>query len=435
MKSKLGISVTLNLVEGEHAGIRIAEVTGWAGYALAGPRSSLKDLLTLKDLDRTGVYILAGLDKKSGRLRVYIGESNSLIKRVKYHHTEGKKKFWTQTYCFANKDKSFNKALALYVESELVARVKKAGRVVIANTTSPDKPDLAMDAVFQAEHFLEKIAVVLPALGLDILSEKPWPVSPEPPGDGSDGLVVPDASDENPDPDPSDATELNGSVWLFMGARARILGRKTIVLTGSPAVKWIGKGAKGYRYIQEQLASKGILRWHSNSEKGEFTRDYTFASSSAAAAIVSGRSASGPASWVNELTGKTLKDSVSDKTTDSLEPIFTMQLPKIGIQAAAHLNKDLKGLTILQGSIVRGSWVGKNKSGPKGEMLEKLVSDKSIRRTENGLAVFQRDVSFSSPSAAARIVAGTVLNGKKAWRHQESGESLGDWLQRHPTES
>lgn len=287
MQFNRGISVTLDLLDGTHRGIRIAGVTGWSGNALAGPRSKLKDLLNQKSAGRTGVYILAGRDKATGALCVYIGKSRSVAKRIRHHQTEAAKEFWAEAYLFTNKGRSFNEALAGYVESELVARVRQAGRVQINNNNIPDKPDLARAAVNQAEHFLSNLTVALPVLGLDILERKPWPT---------------EVPKQLPPPPPR-------NVWIFQDARAKMVGQQFKILAGSKVRKWFGKGASGYGDLQKKLSEDGALHWI-NGEYGEMTRDVEFNSSSAAAAVVSGRSASGPVSWVNELSGETLGEAL-----------------------------------------------------------------------------------------------------------------------------
>ena len=64
----------------------------------------------------------------------------------------------------------------------------------------------------------------------------------------------------------------------------------------------------GYRVLREQLISEGKLVVD-GEDCYRFATDVAFSSPSAAAAIVAGRSASGPTSWYLPETGKTYKES------------------------------------------------------------------------------------------------------------------------------
>ncbi|MCZ9328796.1 DUF4357 domain-containing protein [Nocardia farcinica] len=46
------------------------------------------------------------------------------------------------------------------------------------------------------------------------------------------------------------------------------------------------------------------------------------------------------------------------------------------------------------------------------------------------MAAFTRDYPFSSPSAAAAVVAGRNTNGRESWRIPETGTTFGNWQNR-----
>lgn len=52
--------ISLYLVHGDPNRLRLAEVSGWSGQAVAGPRSDLPELLARGEIDRPGVYLLLG---------------------------------------------------------------------------------------------------------------------------------------------------------------------------------------------------------------------------------------------------------------------------------------------------------------------------------------------------------------------------------------
>ena len=101
--------------------------------------------------------------------------------------------------------------------------------------------------------------------------------------------------------------------------------------------------------------------------------------------------------------------------------LLYFQLPKRGVDARGHSTDE--GLVVLGGS--KGdSKVRSSLSKGWKAAREDLIADGSI--VDNGQRVeFTRDVLFSSPSAAAAIVAGGVWNGRSGWK-DEQGKSLAE---------
>lgn len=78
-----GKQVKLFLVDGAPGGLTTAEITNWTGHVLAASRSDVAGLLTRKESQRTGVYLLLGDDDGStGGTRCYIGEGDVVAERL-----------------------------------------------------------------------------------------------------------------------------------------------------------------------------------------------------------------------------------------------------------------------------------------------------------------------------------------------------------------
>ncbi len=169
-----GLQVKIFLVDG----IRTAEIGNWSGHALAGPKSSRLELSEYKETSRTGVYLLAGMDKNSAPVKVYIGESDNIGKRLSLHANDPSKDFWDQTYLFTSKDLNLTKTHTRYLESRLMVLVSNAGCAVLVNSTSPDRSVLPITEISDMEHFLQQAQILLPLLGLDILKPTPLPHAP-----------------------------------------------------------------------------------------------------------------------------------------------------------------------------------------------------------------------------------------------------------------
>ena len=92
-------------------------------------------------------------------------------------------------------------------------------------------------------------------------------------------------------------------------ATAKLIDGEFIVQAGSLARKsWIGDRSEKTSYwnLFHELVAQGVL-----VEKGNhriFAENYAFSSTSAAGAVVNGRSTAGPISWKLQGTGMTYKD-------------------------------------------------------------------------------------------------------------------------------
>jgi len=62
-----GKHIELFLVDGEPGGITTANISGWTGHILSGPRTALTRLLDREEAHRNGVYLLLGDDPDASR--------------------------------------------------------------------------------------------------------------------------------------------------------------------------------------------------------------------------------------------------------------------------------------------------------------------------------------------------------------------------------
>mgnify|MGYP001548698963 CR=1 FL=1 len=76
----------------------------------------------------------------------------------------------------------------------------------------------------------------------------------------------------------------------------------------APRTATSGTFQAGYRALRERLLAVGSLVPDASDELLAFATDVVFASPSAAAAVVAGRSASGPIEWKIAETGQAYRD-------------------------------------------------------------------------------------------------------------------------------
>lgn len=295
-KLLLGKTVRLFLVEGAASGLTTAEIMNWTGHVLTGARSGLPAFLKRSELDRTGIYFLTGPDPQNPEtLQVYIGESDSVRKRLAQHNKD--KDFWERTCVITSKDENITKAHARYLEARLIAIAKASGNAGVVNGTEPQPPRLPEADASDMEVFIEQIKLIFPVLGFDYLREY-QPVAP-------------------PNSPMFQLTHKKSGIE----AQAREVGEEFVVLEGSDAATdWTGAPDLGYATRHRQLVESGKLV---EGEGGlrRFDKDVPFPSPSAASSVVLGRSSNGRKAWKVAESGMSYGDWHSKEAGKAVEAV------------------------------------------------------------------------------------------------------------------
>lgn len=278
-----GKQVRLFLADGTPGGLLTAEIMNWTGHVVAAPRSDLADLLDRPEVARTGVYLLLGDDPESpGRPIVYIGEGDDVRKRLYQHGRDAVKDFWERAVVVTSKDLNLTKAHARYLESRFIALALAAGRSRLANGTSPQPINLPEADVSDMEYFITQAQIILPVLGINALRATPTRT-----GRTADGL---DDTHRSP-------------VFVLKQDKAGVLataqevdGEFTVRAGSRGRSSWTGTGVS-YRTLRSRLESEGVLVETGDGATVTLRQDYTFASPSAASAVLLGRSSNGRLEW------------------------------------------------------------------------------------------------------------------------------------------
>ncbi len=112
-----------------------------------------------------------------------------------------------------------------------------------------------------------------------------------------------------------------------------------------------------------------------------------------------------------------------EHSTPDKSPRFIFEVPRYGIQA---VGEEIDGeFYVLEGSQTRGEWTGVD--GGYQSLYQQLCDDGVLIETGDGKRRFATDFAFSSPSAAAAVVAGRSANGRISWKLGGRGQTYGDW--------
>lgn len=117
---------------------------------------------------------------------------------------------------------------------------------------------------------------------------------------------------------------------------------------------------------------------------------------------------------------------------DSASPVFEFVIPKHNLKARAQ---EIDGeFTMLEGSLAKSQWTGTHHPGYE-NLHAAFLQDGTFAPVDGGRVVLTRDVVFSSPSAAAAVMAGRSANGRTAWVIPATGLTFGEWQSREIPQS
>lgn len=284
-----GRTLKVFLVDGAPNGLLTAEIMNWTGHVITGPRTRLAELVLRPEIKRTAVYFLVGPDEGTGiGTKVYIGETDDAKARLALHNRpedKGGKDFWERVCIVTSKDANLTKGHIKYLESRLITVAKEAARCELLNGTDPEYANLPEADRSDMEFFLEQIQTLLPVLGFDFMRARPKPAG---------GAAA------------TSSPIFVGNITKYgISARGQEIDGEFVVFKGSRARRqWEGVETN-YTKLFKDLVQTGVLKPTTDDQHNEFTQDYPFSSVSAAAAVVSGRSANGRLHWILEGTAKT----------------------------------------------------------------------------------------------------------------------------------
>ena len=285
---KFGKTIKIFLIDGDPNGRMSCELSNWTGKAYKIPRIKIRDCIDRAYLVNTGVYLLFGKDDE-GKDKVYIGEAESILKRLNQHLTQ--KDFWNEAIVLISKDENLNKAHIKYIENRLHVIAKSANRYKVENFTIPTLAKISESDRAEMEEFIENVKMMVSILGHKVFDEKR-----------------------------EIRLKQKQETFYIKAARgADGQGEPTsdgfVVLKGSKAAGTIVDSmTQNFIKLRSKLIDEGILA--NRTDYFEFTDDYIFSSPSTAAVMVMGRNANGLTEWKNS-DGKNLKEyEIGGKVVD-----------------------------------------------------------------------------------------------------------------------
>lgn len=274
-----GKSIELYLADGTVGGLVVAELSNWNGKALKIARDDVAGC-TRTDIQGAGVYFLFCGNGEDGDEGVYVGEAENVRDRLRQHIRDAKTGketyYWNTAVCFLGRD--LNKTLIRYLEHRFVGIMKTCDRARPLTRKTYGKTVMKEWQCAAMEEFIENARVLMGALGYRVLLPKPQAGGP------TDCFCC-------------KASGADAKGFLTKTGFMVLKGSRTTEAT-VPSFARIGGR---YFRLRGELEANGTIRKH------VFTRDYEFASPSAASSVACGRMSNGLTDW-KDAQGHALRD-------------------------------------------------------------------------------------------------------------------------------
>lgn len=270
MQSLFGETIRLFLVEGNTNGLQTAELSNWTGIGIKVPKIKVKEYSNRPEFQKPGVYILFGKDENNEDA-AYIGEAEVIYDRLLSHVAN--KEFWNEVVFFGSKDKYLNKASVKYLEHRLHEFSTNVGRYK-TDQNIPTKPELSEAEQAELEEFLANIKTLTATLGHRIF--EPLEQTLDKKDNQQQTFICKSGA----------GVIATGS----LSTEGFVVFKDSLFATqDQPSL------SESIRNQKADMIKEGVLS--PEGDKLKLLKHYTFNSSSRAAAMILGRSASGPLEW------------------------------------------------------------------------------------------------------------------------------------------
>ena len=239
---------------------------------------------------RTGVYFLIGPEKNDiHSFTAYIGESENVGRRLSNHLSSNQRasRNWADTVLVTRNDDWLTDAHGRYAESRLIRGVSNNPRWRLVNSQVPseDAGNIRASDRSDMNEFVLQAKTLVSCLGWDLFRNPHGPLEQRTPEDQEQKIF-----------EDADAPKfiMNGQgysaeMMIDTSGNFVVLKESKIRIKENDSLQPI------YKETRKSLVADGILE----KKAGAFvlTRDYSFASVSAAAAVVKGASENGRRAW------------------------------------------------------------------------------------------------------------------------------------------
>lgn len=165
-----GKTINIYLPDGNPKGIKICDMPTSIAKAILIPRNKLKEATNYIPLSKVGIYFLVSEKDEMDLAKVYIGEAEDLIKRLKQHDSQ-KEEYWNFAIAFLSTKDNINKAHVKFLENYCYSQAKDCGRCYVQNSIIPTQSTILNQEKDFLLDFFDEIRILLGTLGYPIFEE------------------------------------------------------------------------------------------------------------------------------------------------------------------------------------------------------------------------------------------------------------------------
>ena len=272
-----GKTIHIYLPDGNPKGIKVCDMPTSVAKAILIPRNKIKEAQEYMDLSKVGLYFLVSEKDETDLSKVYIGEAEEILKRIKQHDNQ-KEEFWNFAVVFISSKNNLNKAHVKFLENYCYTQAKDYGRCFLINSVIPTQSNITSQERDFVLDFFDELRILLGTLG--------YPIFEEPEKKAFLEVFYCKGKDAN-------------AMGSFTEEGFMVHNTSTSNLIDSPSSgTWLIN-------MRKKLIDEGILKKEGNVLI--FTKVMEFGSPSAAAGVVLARRANGWTEWKNK-EGKTIDE-------------------------------------------------------------------------------------------------------------------------------
>ena len=162
-----GKNINYFLIDGDVSGRVKCTFSNWTGVAYRIPRTEIEKCYNRDDLNRSGVYMLFGIDDQTGKDVVYIGQAGTrgVLNRLQDHKRNEDENYWSEAIVFTSSNNFLGQTDICYLENRLYNLAVSAKRYDAKNDNIPPQGNLTEEKKSELDDFIEYVKLMVGILG------------------------------------------------------------------------------------------------------------------------------------------------------------------------------------------------------------------------------------------------------------------------------
>lgn len=158
------VLIEMNLIDGIPEGLVRCRRPGRNCTVFEIPRDRLERAAEIQELRQAGVYILFSEIPDEVHPCVYVGQADTLIKRLQ-DHTRNQQEWWNVAIALSSENNSLGLTEISYLEHSFYMKLKENGRVILKNRNVPNRGFGIGSRQSVLDEYIEQTLTIIKTLG------------------------------------------------------------------------------------------------------------------------------------------------------------------------------------------------------------------------------------------------------------------------------